>query len=114
LVKPTALVSTQWGSNQVSGASLPKTGIFAVVAGDFCRNGLRVRHFRSSETGAELQKRANGGLFRTLRGGTSGLRNPWLTSEESNFHIPDWKKPFELSAEFPHIFPRFEVGDFRS
>ena len=74
----TAAFSTQWGSNRVSGACLPKTGIFAVVAGDFCRNGLRVRHFRSSETGAELQKRANGGLFRSLRGGTSGLRNPWL------------------------------------
>jgi hypothetical protein len=81
LERSTNVLSAQWGSNRVSGACLPKTGIFAVVAGDFCRNGLRVRHFRSSETGAESQKRANGGLFRSLTGGTSGLRNAWLATQ---------------------------------
>jgi hypothetical protein len=77
----TAALSTQWGSNRVSGACLPKTGIFAVVAGDFCRNGLRVRPFGSSETGAELQKRANSGLFSSLRGATSVLGTGWLATQ---------------------------------
>jgi hypothetical protein len=35
-------VSDARRSNLVSCASLSKTGIFAVVAGDFCRNGLRI------------------------------------------------------------------------
>jgi hypothetical protein len=47
---------TQCRSNRVSSESLPKTGIFAVVAGDFSRNGRRVLQFGSSETGAKLQK----------------------------------------------------------
>jgi hypothetical protein len=42
----------------------------------------------------------------------SETRNGWLTSEDSNSHIPDWKKPFEMSGEFPHISPEFEAGDF--
>jgi hypothetical protein len=63
----TAAASTQWRSNLVSGADLYKTGIFAVVAGDFCLDGLRLRQFGSSETGAELQKPANSGLFCSLR-----------------------------------------------
>lgn len=27
-------------------------------------------------------------------------------------HIPDWKKSFEMSPEFPHISPEFGFGDF--
>jgi hypothetical protein len=106
----TASVSTQWGSNRVSGACLPKTGIFAVVAGDFCRNGLRVRHFRSSETGAELQKRANGGLFRTLRGGTSGLRNAWLGREDSNLRMGESKsgRTFNEINEHSELIEEFD------
>jgi hypothetical protein len=41
-------------------------------------------------------------------------KNAWLTWEDSNLHIPDWKKPFEMSAEFLHISPEFGVGDFCS
>jgi hypothetical protein len=74
---------------------------------------MRVCQFGSSETGAELQKLANSGLFYHLRGGTSDLGTAWLTSEDSNSHIPDLKKPFEMSGEFPHGFPVFEAGDFR-
>ena len=32
-------------------------------------------------------------------------RTAWLTSEDSNLHIPDWEMPFEMSRKFPH-FPR--------
>jgi hypothetical protein len=35
-----------------------------------------------------------------------------FTTEDSNFHIPDWKKPFEVSTEFPHFSTKFGVGDF--
>jgi hypothetical protein len=71
-------VRRQSRSNLVSRASLPKTGILAVVTRDFCRIGLSVREFGSSETGAELQKPANSGLFCPLRGGTSDLGTAWL------------------------------------
>jgi hypothetical protein len=60
-----------------------------VVAGDSSRNGLRVLQFGSSETGAILQKPANSGLFSRLRGGIAGFGTAWLTSEDSNSHIPD-------------------------
>jgi hypothetical protein len=52
-------------------------------------------------------------LSASIRGMFSGRRTGWLTSEDSNSHIPDWKKPFEMSGEFPHISPEFEAGDFR-
>jgi hypothetical protein len=54
----TAALGRQSRSNQVSGRCLPKTGVFADSGGDFCRNGMRVCQFGSSETGAELQKPA--------------------------------------------------------
>jgi hypothetical protein len=57
------------GPNPVSRASLPKMGILAIVTGDFCRIGLSVPVFGSSETDVELQKPANSGLFCSLRGG---------------------------------------------
>ena len=47
--------------------------------GDFCRNGLRVRHFGSAKTGTELQKSANSGLFCSLVGDTSDLGTAWLS-----------------------------------
>jgi hypothetical protein len=61
--KSTASPRTQWRSNRVSPENLPKTGIFAVIAGDFSVNALRVLQFGRSETGAKLQKPANSGLF---------------------------------------------------
>jgi hypothetical protein len=77
----TAALGRQSRSNPISGRCLPKTGIFAVFAGDFCRNGLRVRHFGSSETDTELQKPANCGLFFALRGATSVLGTAWLAKQ---------------------------------
>jgi hypothetical protein len=46
----------QWRSNQVSGASLPKTGIFAVAAGDFRHIGLGFSEFGSLETVQQIAK----------------------------------------------------------
>jgi hypothetical protein len=42
------------------------------------------------------------------------MRNAWLTSEDSNSHIPDRKKPFDMSVEFPQISSESGVGDFCS
>jgi hypothetical protein len=39
---------------------------------------------------------------------------PGRTSEDSNSHIPDWEKPFDMSAEFPQIYSESGVGDFCS
>jgi hypothetical protein len=89
----------QCGSNRVSSESLPKTGIFAVVAGDFCPNCLRVLQFGSSETGTELQKPANGRLFAPLRA-ISRFGNGWLTWQDSNSDIPSLQNPFEKFEEF--------------
>jgi hypothetical protein len=46
----TAARATQWRSNPVSGASLPKTGIFRVAAGDFRQTGLAFGELGSLET----------------------------------------------------------------
>ena len=40
--------------------------------------------------------------------------NAWLTWEGSNSHIPNWKKPIEMSGEFSLLSPEFELGDFCS
>jgi hypothetical protein len=87
----TAASRTQWRSNRVSSESLPKMGIFAVIAGDFSRNSLQVLRFGSSETGAELQKPANSGLFCSLKGSTCGLGTGWLGREDSNLRMVESK-----------------------
>jgi hypothetical protein len=46
-----------------SGASLPKTGIFAVLAGDFHRIPPTSREIGSTETGRRMAKPAIGGPF---------------------------------------------------
>jgi hypothetical protein len=96
--------SAQWGSNPVSGARLPKTGILAAVAGDFCRIGLRVLQFGSSETGAELQKPANSGLFSSLGGGASGLGTAWLATQCRSHPSP---RKFPANREFYREFCDF-------
>jgi hypothetical protein len=40
--------------------------------------------------------------------------NAWLTTEDSNSHIPDWEKAFEISELFAHFSRQFELGDFCS
>jgi hypothetical protein len=39
---------------------------------------------------------------------------PALTSEDSNFDIPSSKNTFEMSTEFPAIWPAIRPGDFCS
>jgi hypothetical protein len=36
----------------------------------------------------------------------------WLTLEDSNSRIPNEKKPFEMSGEFPKFLRKFRGGDF--
>lgn len=96
----------------VSSESLPKTGIFAVVAGDFFQNGLRDLQFGSSETGAELQKPANSGLFCFLRGDPSDFESAWLPREGSNSNIPKGITAIEISREFRFESVIFNAGDF--
>jgi hypothetical protein len=52
----TAARAAQWRSNQVSGATLPKTGILAVAAGDFRHIGLGFSEFGSLETVQQIAK----------------------------------------------------------
>jgi hypothetical protein len=74
LSKATAAYPVQWGSNAVSDGCLPKTAIFAVVAGDFCRIDLAFHEFGLQRPYAELQKPANGGPFCYTCGGSfSGI-----------------------------------------
>jgi hypothetical protein len=39
-------------------------------------------------------------------------RNGWLTSQGSNLHIPERKKPFEMSDEFPAFCRNFGLETF--
>jgi len=44
----------------------------------------------------------------------SKRRTGWLTSEDSNFDIATSKRAFEMSKEFPPIWPEIRLGDFCS
>jgi hypothetical protein len=63
---------------------------FAEMPCEFCQ-------FGSSETGTELQKPANSGLFCPLRGRASALGTGWLGREGSNFRMVESKN---LSLSF--------------
>jgi hypothetical protein len=41
-------------------------------------------------------------------------RTAWLTSEDSNLHIPNSEMPFEMSGEFRAFSSKSGVGDFCS
>src|SRR5713101_3387312 len=47
-------------------------------------------------------------------GKVSRRRTGWLTWEDSNFDIPISKNTFEMSAEFPLLWPKTRLGDFCS
>jgi len=59
----TAAFRRQSRSNQVSGRSLPKTGIFATSGGDFRRSGRQKTPTGKEETGGECAKAPVCGLF---------------------------------------------------
>ena len=101
-------------SNRVSGCCLPKTGVFADPGGDFCRNGPRVLQFGSSETGRELQKAANSGLFCPLRGGNSDLGTAWLGREDSNLRMGESKSPALPLGDAPKLSGKRRDGPCRA
>ena len=63
---------------------------------------------------ARSQEPAIGGPFCEIRDSFSERRNAWLTWEDSNFQITIPKKAFEMSTEFPLIWPKIRLGDFCS
>ena len=67
----------------------------------------------SAETQPECKSPLLAGISATSGGLFSEPRTAWLTSEDSNSHIPVLEKPFEMSGKFPHFSREFEVGDFR-
>jgi hypothetical protein len=109
----TAKRPAQCKSNPVSGRSLHKTGIIPEVAGDFRRLALQNRRNGRRETKPNSRNAGISGLISHFFGSRAERRNAWLTSEDSNSHIPDWKKAFEMSGELPQISFNFEAGDFR-
>jgi hypothetical protein len=59
----------------------------------------------SLETKSNARKAGISGPVRRRLQTVAKRRTGWLTSEDSNLHIPDWEMPFEMSRKFPH-FPR--------
>jgi hypothetical protein len=60
------------------------------------------------------RKPAFGGLSASTTDSLSELHTAWLTWEDSNFDIPTSKNAFEMSTEFPLIWPEIRLGDFCS
>src|ERR1700675_4975878 len=89
-------------------------GIFAVMAGDFRPFRSLARRIGSPETGSNARiPPVSGNLSRRTRK-RAERRNGWLTWEDSNFHITIPKNAFEMSTEFPLIWPEIRLGDFCS
>ena len=65
----------------VSADSLPKMGIFAETAGDFCRFPPPPRPPGSSETKANARKARISGPFSRLLGSLAKRRNAWLATQ---------------------------------
>jgi hypothetical protein len=84
-----------------------QTGIFAVVAGDFCQNGPRILQLGSSETCAELQKPANGGPFSWLASGSTEPWNGWLAPQCRSHPSP---RDFPANREFYREFRDSEAS----
>ena len=78
-------------SNPVSHDNLCKTGIFADVAGDFCR--LRPPYLQTKGPGTESKARKAGisGPFSPFLGNLGQRRNGWLGREGSNLRMVESK-----------------------
>ena len=78
-------------SNPLSGDSLCKTGIFADVAGGFCR--LRPPYLQTKGPGTESKARKAGisGPFSPFLGNLGQRRNGWLGREGSNLRMVESK-----------------------
>src|SRR5258705_8005909 len=97
---------------KVSGRGLRKTGIFANSAGDFWAFAARDRKKGVWRRKLNREKPAVCGPFASFELVMSVRRTAWLTSEGSNFHIPECKKPFEMSHEFLEFCREYRAGDF--
>src|ERR1700744_5323467 len=90
----------------------PENGNFSIV----CRSRTRILVGDGSNVGlrGDLRhaKSCYPGTFRSKRMKFSENRNAWLTTQGSNFHIPNWKKTFEMSRENPLISPKWSPRDF--
>jgi hypothetical protein len=74
------------------------------VAGDFRRFRLETGQIQSLETAKPIGKSPPlAGISLISWGSFPEGRTGWLTSEDSNSHIPNLKMPFEMSEEFPYF-----------
>src|ERR1700730_11239865 len=78
-VERTGWRALQCISNQVSGQSLRKTGIFADAAGDFRELAPQNKGIGSLETKLSARKAAIFGSFSSFLGIVAERRNAWLT-----------------------------------
>ena len=101
-------------SNQVSGQSLSKTGIFADAAGDFRRLAPQNQGIGSLETKSNARKAGISGPISRFFESLAGRRNAWLGREDSNHDILSLQTPFEMSGEFRPISWKCRAGDFRN
>jgi hypothetical protein len=101
--KLTATSTMQCIYSSVSKASLQKTGVLLNSAGDFREFSPKKFENGATRDFQQLEKPAIGGPFCYLRKKFSETRTGWLTSEDSNSHIPNLKMPFEMSEEFPYF-----------
>jgi hypothetical protein len=112
--KRTTTSTMQCIYSSVSKASLQKTGVLLnrlETFGSFRRKSSKMTQL---ETFNNQKSPSLAGLFATKEGNSLKRGMPGRTSEDSNSHIPDWEKPFDMSAEFPQIYSESGVGDFCS
>ena len=90
-VERTARSPTQCRSNQVSGRSLRKTGIFAEVGGDFRQLAPEERRIGSRETKPSALKAPISGLISRFLASPARRWNAWLGREDSNLRMVESK-----------------------
>jgi hypothetical protein len=98
--KRTTTSTMQCIYSSVSKASLQKTGVLLnrlETFGSFRRKSSKMTQL---ETFNNQKSPSLAGLFATKEGNSLKRGMPGRTSEDSNSHIPDWEKPFDMSAEF--------------
>jgi hypothetical protein len=78
-------------SNQVSGQSLCKTGIFADAAGDFRRLAPQNQGIGGLETKSNARKAGISGPISRFFESLAGRRNAWLGREDSNLRMVESK-----------------------
>src|ERR1700722_513654 len=96
-VERTARSPTQCRSNQVSGHSLRKTGIFAEVGGDFRQLAPEERRIGSRETKSSALKAPISGLISRFLASPARRWNAWLATQCRSHRSP---AKFPANREF--------------